>query len=114
MGGWIGVSITAVGAIILFWSGHSTLAGIAVGIAIVNLWSYGVMHNYAYAPVLRHHRALEQLRKAGMEQSELETLERLTPHLDPSLAPNWITAVNLIAAVVGVGLCVYGFISFFG
>ncbi len=50
MGGWIGVAIGVAGAALLFKLGHPVLGGIAVFFAVLQFWSFGIMHNYSRDP----------------------------------------------------------------
>ncbi|MBI4579312.1 MAG: hypothetical protein HY718_06390 [Planctomycetes bacterium] len=106
MGGWIGIATTVIGAALLFSLGHPWFGGAALGIAVLQFWSFGIMHNYAYEPVARHMRALDELRKDGFPEADAKMLEAIKPEPNPMLAPNWVTVLNLLATLVGAGLFV--------
>jgi len=110
MGGWIGIIVTGTGAAMLLRMGHAWLGGVAIASAVVQFWSFGIMHNFAYEPVARYMRAIEQLRKHGFPENDAKALEAMKPETDPDLAPNWAAMLNFLATLVGFGLLITAFV----
>ena len=106
MGGWIGLITTLASVVLFFKLGHHWLGGLGIGIALVQFWSFGVMHNFAYAPIVRWGRAVRQLREDGFPDEDVQLLEGMKPEPDPQLAPDWVTAINVLVTLVGLGLLI--------
>jgi len=108
--GWLSFLICAVPLYLLYNTGHRVLWILALGNAIANLWSYGVMHNYAVESSagrikgLQRNLALEGKLDAE-KQRQLDGL-KLTANLDA--VPNWLSTVNMVSSIGGLVFFVYG------
>ena len=106
--GWLAVLIATIPAVLLWGAG--VIWFIALGNAVLNFWSFGVMHNFATAAGAER---IRQLRK-NLEGEEL-TPERqlgllsLRPEKNLEHVPNWLTIVNMASTIMAVGLLVYAF-----
>lgn len=105
--GWLSFLIAAI-PVYLFWSSnHYALVALAVINALVNFWSYGVMHNYA---VSSSSQRIKRLRENLQNQEDFTperqaALDRIPLELDPNAVPDWLAKVNLATTILGV-LCI--------
>jgi hypothetical protein len=100
--------------IVLWVTGHPFLVGIAIAAVVLNLWSHGVMHNYAMNSAKARHDMIRQNMVAdGVSQDELDRHD-MTPikpdHRDAETAPDWFVWVSLLAQLGGVVLLIVGIV----
>lgn len=93
--GWLGVVISVVAGWLLRDQGWPWLAG-AIGVGVLEFWSWGIMHNYA----------VESAKKRGDYTGGFFDI---TPR-DAGSIPDWITTVNMLGFVAAVGLLIAGLI----
>ncbi|MFV2074108.1 MAG: hypothetical protein ACC742_15860 [Thermoanaerobaculales bacterium] len=112
MGGWIGVGISLLAAVLFYRGGSNTWMVLALINALVSFWSFGIMHNYAHSARrgkidrLRENLALE----GRIDESADERLRALENGIDPSAAPNWLATTNLVSFVLGLLLLIFSII----
>ena len=107
--GWLSFLICAFPLYLLYNTGHRVLWILALGNAIANLWSYGVMHNYAVESSADRIKTLKRnlaLRKVLKRNSD--KVDRLNLTANSKAVPNWLSTVNMISSIVGLGFFVYG------
>lgn len=108
--GWLFSLICAVPLYLLFNTGHRVLWILALVNAVANLWSYGVMHNYAVESSaekikgLRRNLALEG--KLGAEKER--QIDKLKLAKDLAAVPNWLSTVDMVTFIIGVVFVAYG------
>lgn len=97
--GWFSVLICCIAAFLLFNTGHTYLMILAIFAAIVCLWSWGVMHNYAtdYAKRRKNYTG-------GFYD--------IMPH-ETQAVPDWITRINMVFSLIGIVLLITGIIMIF-
>ncbi len=115
--GWLHFAICLCAAVLLYRPGPGFLFWIAVAVAVVNFWSFGVMHNFAMSYKKRRMDLLiENMKCEGRPREDWERLERLpirlSPH-DAEAAPDTVTTVNLITSLGGVALLIWGVVATF-
>jgi hypothetical protein len=108
--GWLSFVICIVALYLLYNTGQSVLWVVVLVNAIANLWSFGVMHNYAVGSsadkIKQLHRNLALEGRLNAEKhEELDKLE-LTKNLQA--VPGWLTTVNMITFLIGVSFLGYG------
>jgi hypothetical protein len=108
--GWLFFLICAVPLYLLYNTGHPILWGLALLNAIADLWSYGVMHNYAVESSserikrLRENLALEGRLDAKKERQ----IDRLKLDMSLQAVPKWLTTLKMMTFVIGLGFLAYG------
>lgn len=72
--------------------------------AIVNLWSFGVMHNYAVDSSAHRIKALRRnLAVEGKLDAEKEReTDQLKLTMNLNAVPNWLSAVNMMSFIAGL------------
>jgi hypothetical protein len=112
VGGLVGVLICALAALAFYGTGHPVPFWLSVAAGVVAFWSWGVMHNHATKSANRRHDwALEVMRAEGRSDEEIARFDSqlVSPtELDFDAVPDWLTAVNYVATVVGLVLLVWG------
>jgi len=85
---------------------------LAVVNALVNFWSYGVMHNYSVSTSSRRIKQLqEKLRAQGDLTPERQAqIDNIPMGLDPNAVPDWLAKVNLATTALGGAGIVAGII----
>lgn len=114
MGGIIGFIVCVCSAILLYGFGHSFLFWAAIVISAADLWSWGIMHNYAMnAAKARFDRLRENLLFENRPPEDLKHLDdipiQITPR-DANLVPNWITSLNMLFTIIGFCLLILAII----
>ena len=94
--GWLGVVISAIAAWLL-WDDGWLWRVLAVGVGMIELWSWLVMHNVA-----REARAMFRPRNLG-------GFYNFTKH-EATMVGDGITTINLVGFVAAVGLFIAGFL----
>lgn len=108
--GWLSLLICALPLYLLFNTGHRLLWIVALVNAIANLWSYGVMHNYAVGSSaqriknVRRNLALE----GRLDADKQRNIDRLKLTGNPDVVPNWLSTINMISFIIGFAFVVYG------
>lgn len=115
MGGWICLIICMVPIYFFYTSNYIVLMISSIVNAVLNLWSFGVMHNYAmkqssqWAERVRKNRELEE-GPLGLEE-EIQ-LKKIANALRPEDVPDWLAYVNVITTIMGFILFIaYWFIK---
>jgi hypothetical protein len=93
--GFLGVIIAGIAAWLLWDNGWPFIVA-TIFVAIIEFWSWGVMHNYATEEAKNRHNY------SG------EFYDLTTGEVDS--APNWLTVLNLLGFIIAVGLLVMGFV----
>ena len=108
--GWFSSLIYVVPIYLLYNTGHPVLWALTIVNAIVNFWSYGVMHNYAVRQSLRGIKRLrENLAFDGTLDVEKEReLDRLKLKSNPDAVPDWLAGINILSTLVGLVGLIYG------
>jgi hypothetical protein len=108
--GWLSFLICVIPLYLLYNTGHRLLWILALGNAIANLWSSGVMHNYAVESSAERIKGLQRnLALEGKLDSEKQhQLDGLKLTVNLNAAPNWLSKVNIVSLVIGLAFCVYG------
>ena len=102
--GWLSVLLCAV-PIYLFWKSASfILMTLAALNALLNFWSYGVMHNYAVkASATKIKQLHEGLALEGrLDAKQQAALDRISLRVDLDSVPNWLSSINMITTAVGL------------
>ena len=92
--GWLGIILSVVAVWLLSDDGWLWL--VAAAVALLEFWSYGIMHNHAVESAKEHPGY-----KGGFYDFN---------HRDLGAVPNWITVVNMVGFVAAVVLLVVGFV----
>ena len=92
--GWLGIVLSVVAAWLLRDDGWLWL--VAVAVALLEVWSYGIMHNHAVES------AKKRLDYMG---GFFDLNDR-----DMDAVPNWLAGVNMAGFLAAVGLLVAGFL----
>ena len=93
--GWLGLVVCVVAAWRLWDNGGLWLAA-AIGVGVIELWSWGVMHNHA-------------TEAAKNRSSYTGGFSDFTKR-EVDAVPDWLAMVNLVGFVAAVGLLIAGFI----
>ena len=93
--GWLGVVISAVAAWLL-WDDGWLWRIVAIGVGIIELRSWGIMHNFVTEAA--EQRPSYTGRLFDFTRREVDTV------------PNWITMVNLVGFVAAIGLLIVGLV----
>ena len=108
--GWLFSLICAVPLYLLLNTGHRVLWILALVNAVANLWSHGVMHNYAVESSAERieglRRNLAHERKFDAEKERQVDKLKLAKNL--AAVPNWLSTVNMVTFIFGVVFVVYG------
>lgn len=94
--GFVGVVLSLI-SIWLLWDNGWLFISIALAVALVELWSWGVMHNYA-------------TESAKNREGYSGGFYDLTPE-EANKVPNWLATMNLAGFVVAVGLLIFGIVA---
>jgi hypothetical protein len=97
--GWLSVALGGLAAFLFWGTGHTLLMVLAIVLALVCLWSWGVMHNYAT--------------EAAKHRSNYNGGFYDITAQEANSVPNWITNVNIISTLGSVALLVTALISRF-
>ncbi len=92
--GWLGIVLSLVAAWLLRDDGWLWL--VAAAVALLEVWSYGIMHNHAVES------AKKRLDYSG---GFFDFNDR-----DWDAVPNWLAVVNMAGFLAAVGLLVAGFV----
>ena len=108
--GWFSFLICTVPLYLLFNTGHRVLWILALVNAIANLWSYGVMHNYAVESSAERIKGLRRnLALEGKFDVEKERqIDKLKLAKNLAAVPNWLSTVNMVSFIIGLVFVVYG------
>lgn len=93
--GWLGVVISAIAAYLLWDNGWLWLVA-AVGVGVIELWSWGTMHNFA----------TDAAKYRGSYTGRFYDITRQ----EADAVPNWIAMLNLVGFIAAIGLLIVGFI----
>lgn len=108
--GWLSVLVCAAPLYLLYNTGRPVLWVLALVNLIANLWSYGVMHNYAVqSSANKIKRLRENLALEGKLDAEKEReIDSLKLNMNLQAVPNWLTTVDMITFLIGIGFLGYG------
>jgi hypothetical protein len=108
--GWLTFLICAVPLYLLYNTGRPILWVMALVNSIANIWSYGVMHNYAaQSPTGRIKLMRENLDLEGrLDDDKERELAKLQPSMNLQAVPGWLTTVNMVTFLIGIGFLCYG------
>ncbi len=108
--GWLSFLICVVPLYLLYNTGHRVLWIFALGNALANLWSYGVMHNYAVESSAERIKNIKRyLAPEGrFDKEKQRQVDRLKLTFNLEAVPNWLSTVNMISSIIGLGFVVYG------
>lgn len=109
--GWSSFLICVVPLYLLYGTGHRVLWILALGNAVANLWSYGVMHNYYVESSAERIKALQRnlALEGKLDEVKQRELDAIKHRADPHAAPNWLSTVNMVSLCIGLLLVAYGF-----
>ena len=93
--GWLGVALSAAAAWLLWDNGGLWLAS-AIVVGVIELWSWGIMHNYAT--------------DAAKQRSGYTGGFHDFTAQEVNTVPNWISTINLIGFVMAIAVFVAGLI----
>ena len=93
--GWLGVVISAIAAWLL-WDNRWLWFIVAVGVGVIELWSWGMMHNYTTEAA--KHRESYTGGFYDFTEREVEA------------APDWIVQLNLVGFIAAIGILIVGLI----
>lgn len=108
--GWLSFLICAFPLYLLYNTGHRVLWILALGNAIANFWSYGVMHNYAVESSaeriknIKRNLALE----GRLDKEKQQQVDRLKLTVNLKAVPNWLSTVNMVSVLIGLVFFIYG------
>ena len=110
--GWITTAVCAVPVYLLYSKGHPWLGTVALVAFLVEFWSFGVMHNFAYT-ARREREGL--LRQALSEDSPLtardeEMISARAARDSTAAVPDGLSTVNMLSTVACIALLVYALI----
>ncbi len=108
--GWLSFLICALPLYLLYNTGHRVPWILALVNAIANLWSYGVMHNYAVESSAQRIKGLRRnLAFEGKLDAEKEReIDRLKLTMNSNAVPNWLSSVNMVSFIIGLVFVFYG------
>jgi len=113
--GWIPVGLAAVAAFLSRHNASGLRFWLAIGVAVVAFWSYGITHNIPYAAASRRRdTALGRMREEGVSEAEIRAsgLDQVViTEQDAHLAPDWAAYINFIAAVGSLAVLVWAIVS---
>ncbi len=92
--GFVGVVLAIIAAILLKNNGWLLLISTIVG--FINLWSWGIMHNFATEKAKKRDSYSDGF--YDFTESEVESV------------PDWLSAINLLGFIVAIGLVIIGLI----
>ena len=92
--GWLSVLLSVIAAILFYRTEHTVLMILAILVSVVCFWSWGIMHNFAL--VQSRYRPGYTGRFFDITNDEADAV------------PDWITWVNIIFTVVGLGFLIAG------
>ena len=108
--GCLSVLVCAVPIYFIYNTGQPVLWIATLVNAIANLWSFGVMHNYAVGGSaekikrLRDNMTLE----GRLDDEAQQRIDKIGLEKDLRAVPNWLSTINLITAIVGFCFLIYG------
>ena len=110
--GWFGwlVSLICIAPLyFLYNTGHPVLWVIILCNTIVNLWSAGIMHNYAIGQSVDRIKQLEKnLAQEGKLDAEKQAeIDRIPFAKNLDAVPGWITTINMLSSLAGLGFLGY-------
>ena len=111
--GWLSLLVCALPLYLFYNAGHRVLWVLALINAITNLWSFGVMHNYAVKSSaqrikrLRRNLAVDEKLDAEKERE----VDQLKLRVNLNAVPTWLSTVNMMSFIAGVTFVVYGLLS---
>ncbi|HEY0048451.1 MAG TPA: hypothetical protein VGB68_04140 [Pyrinomonadaceae bacterium] len=108
--GWLLFIICIAPLYLLYNTGQPIIWVITLVNAIANLWSYGVMHNYAVQSSAKKIKQLQENlalegRLNNQKQSEID---RQKLDIILQAVPNWLANVNILTFLIGIGFLGYG------
>lgn len=111
--GWLSFLVCALPLYLLYNAGHPVLWVLALINAIANLWTFGVMHNYA---VNSSAQRIKDLRRNLVVEGKLDAekeneIDQLKVTMNLNAVPTWLSTVNMMSFIVGLALAVYGLVS---
>jgi len=108
--GWLAFLICTVPIYLLFNAGHPVLWALAPINAAANLWSYGVMHNYAVeSSANKIKRLRENLALEGRLNAEKQMeIDKLKLKVNLKAVPSWLTYIDIVTFIIGLGLLAFG------
>ena len=105
--GWLSVAV-AVASAVLLW-GAGLIWFVAAGNAVLNFWSFGVMHNFATTASAQKIKQLRRnLQGEELSPERQRALLSLRPKMNLDHVPDWLTWLNLGSTVAAVVLLIYG------
>jgi hypothetical protein len=112
--GFLSVLLCASAAATLYGTGHPILFWISVFLAIADFWTWGVMHNFAMESAkLRRKHCRENFNVERRQQEEINKLDQTKIRIEPrdlNAVPDGLSAVNMIIAICGVVMLVWGIV----
>lgn len=97
--GWLTVVLGGIAAYLFYSSDKNALAFAAAVLALLNLWSYGVMHNFA----------VEAAKQRATYRGEFSDFEKR----DLAAVPGWLTNINIASAFLIVFLLIWSVVQRF-
>ena len=112
MGGIINGIIGIIAAVILYRTQHTITFGMCILSTGANIWSSGIMHNYAMELAKdRVDRLKWNMEYEGRSAEEIKRLDHII--IRPSTreiasVPNWLSWINMISAFFNVAFLIFG------
>ena len=108
------IVLVVLGALLHFADGRTATGFVAVVVAIICIWSHWHMLYFA-RQIARARIFVEALTRGDFEldspESERywrEIVPIVEPAEDANSIPDWITRINMLATIVGIGLFAWG------
>ena len=106
VGGLINTIICFAAAVILYGTGHPILLGLSIACALLCVWSWGAMHNYAIDRAkARHDLMVDNLRAEGRSSEDIAAYDQRVVRptsADINAVPNWLSVLSMLSTFGGV------------
>ena len=105
MGGWICLIICLVPIYFFYTSSHIGLMIFSIVNAVINFWSFGIMHNFAmkqnsqWAERVQKNRELEE---GPLSFEDEVKLNKIANTLRPEDVPDWLVYVNILTTIIAI------------
>jgi len=108
--GWFSFLISVVPLYLLYNTGHRVLWFLALGSAVANIWSLGVMHNYAVESSAQQIKTLQRnlALEGNLDAEKQRQIDGLKLTVNLNAVPNWLSTLNMVSLTIGLVFLVYG------
>ncbi len=93
--GWLGLVISVV-AVWLLWDNGGIWLAAAIAVGVIELWSWGVMHNHATNAAKNRSSYT-----GGFSDFTMREIDAV---------PNWLAMVNMVGFLAAIGLLIAGIV----